>query len=421
MNEVRELLIGFEFGRETSVICYYDRKSEEPVCVTTKVGTNLFDFPSILAYVPSKNEWHFGLEAEYFGKLPGGIMVSSVYDLAFRGGSIRVADREMESFELLRVFFLESLKLLGIRNVVQSISKIVVTTREISAPLVFAVRRALSSIGLRVGQYSIQDLRESFYYYTYSQRPDLWTRSVVLFTFEKRLLTAFVLSEKKDTNPIEVGVQTCGSVRIPDGEEEKNRALLDCAASAMKGSAFSGVLMTGDSFDPEIYKPACDDLSRERNRIYFEDDLFVKGACYAAYEQAERHAFRGRVYMRESRVRMNVGMDMIVGMNTVAVPLIRAGSSWFEASESCEFILDDRDYLVFTLQEMGSSGRRNFRMDLPELPKRPNRTTRIRLTLECLSPEVCEIRAEDLGFGDFYPATHRIWKGNVSLLPERAD
>ena len=415
MNEVRELLIGFEFGRETSVICYYDRKSEEPVCVTTKVGTNLFDFPSILAYVPSKNEWHFGLEAEYFGKLPGGIMVSSVYDLAFRGGSIRVADREMESFELLRVFFLESLKLLGIRNVVQSISKIVVTTREISAPLVFAVRRALSSIGLRVGQYSIQDLRESFYYYTYSQRPDLWTRSVVLFTFEKRLLTAFVLSEKKDTNPIEVGVQTCGSVRIPDGEEEKNRALLDCAASAMKGSAFSGVLMTGDSFDPEVYKPACDDLSRERNRI------FVKGACYAAYEQAERHAFRGRVYMSESRVRMNVGMDMIVGMNTVAVPLIRAGSSWFEASESCEFILDDRDYLVFTLQEMGSSGRRNFRMDLPELPKRPNRTTRIRLTLECLSPEVCEIRAEDLGFGDFYPATHRIWKGNVSLLPERAD
>ena len=266
MNEVRELLIGFEFGRETSVICYYDRKSEEPVCVTTKVGTNLFDFPSILAYVPSKNEWHFGLEAEYFGKLPGGIMVSSVYDLAFRGGSIRVADREMESFELLRVFFLESLKLLGIRNVVQSISKIVVTTREISAPLVFAVRRALSSIGLRVGQYSIQDLRESFYYYTYSQRPDLWTRSVVLFTFEKRLLTAFVLSEKKDTNPIEVGVQTCGSVRIPDGEEEKNRALLDCAASAMKGSAFSGVLMTGDSFDPESYKPACDDLSLSKAR-----------------------------------------------------------------------------------------------------------------------------------------------------------
>ncbi|MBP3878903.1 MAG: hypothetical protein J6D46_01175 [Lachnospiraceae bacterium] len=421
MNEVRELLIGFEFGRETSEICYYDRKSEEPVCVTTKVGTNLFDFPSILAYVPSKNEWHFGLEAEYFGKLPGGIMVSSVYDLAFRGGSIRIADREMEASELLRVFFLESLKLLGIRNIVQSISKIVVTTREISAPLVFAVRKAMSSIGLMAGHYSIQDHRESFYYYTYSQRPDLWTRSVMLFHFEKRYLSAFLLCEKKDTNPIEAGVQTLDSVRIPEGEEEKNRALLDYAAYAMKGNAFSGVLMTGGSFDPDVYKPACDDLSRERNRIYFEDDLFVKGACYAAYEQAERHAFRGRVFMSESRVRMNIGMDMIVGTNTVTVPLIRAGSSWFEASESCELILDDRDYLIFTLQEMGSAGRRNYRMDLPELPKRPNRTTRIRLTLACLSPEVCEIRAEDLGFGDFYPATHRIWKGSVSLLPETAD
>ena len=421
MNEVRELLIGFEFGRETSTICYYDRKSEEPVCVTTKVGTNLFDFPSILAYVPSKNEWHFGLEAEYFGKLPGGIMVSSVYDLAFHGGSIRVADREMESSDLLRVFFLESLKLLGVRNIVQSIAKIVVTTPEISPELVFGVRRAMSSIGLMAGQYSIQDHRESFYYYTYSQRPDLWTRSVVLFDFRKKSLSAYVLSEKKEMNPPEAVVRTAGSVRIPEGDEEKNRTLLDYAASVMKDNAFSGVLMTGDSFDPDVMRPACDDLSRERNRIYFEDDLFVKGACYASYEQAERHAFRGRVYMSESRVRMNIGMDMIVGVNTVPVPLIRAGSSWFEASESCEFILDDRDFLVFTLQEMGSAKRRNYRMDLPDLPKRPNRTTRIRLTLECLSPEVCEIRAEDLGFGDFYPGSHRIWKGSVSLLPEAAD
>ena len=30
MNEIRDILIGVDFGREVSQICYYDRKRQEP-------------------------------------------------------------------------------------------------------------------------------------------------------------------------------------------------------------------------------------------------------------------------------------------------------------------------------------------------------------------------------------------------------
>ena len=34
MNEIRDLIIGIDFGKEYSQICYYDRKGDEPRSVS---------------------------------------------------------------------------------------------------------------------------------------------------------------------------------------------------------------------------------------------------------------------------------------------------------------------------------------------------------------------------------------------------
>ena len=40
MNEIRDILIGIDFGRKESQISYYDRKAGEPLSVSMKVGTS---------------------------------------------------------------------------------------------------------------------------------------------------------------------------------------------------------------------------------------------------------------------------------------------------------------------------------------------------------------------------------------------
>ena len=40
MNETRDLIIGIDFGKEYSQICYYDRKAEEPRSPPVKVGSS---------------------------------------------------------------------------------------------------------------------------------------------------------------------------------------------------------------------------------------------------------------------------------------------------------------------------------------------------------------------------------------------
>jgi hypothetical protein len=66
MREVRNILIGMDLSRENSQLAYYDRKAQDVVSVPTKVGTNLYAFPTKLAKMKDKDEWHFGAEAEYF-------------------------------------------------------------------------------------------------------------------------------------------------------------------------------------------------------------------------------------------------------------------------------------------------------------------------------------------------------------------
>ena len=41
------------------------------------MGTNLFFFPTALTKMEG-DEWHFGLEADYFGKMKGGIGIDGI-------------------------------------------------------------------------------------------------------------------------------------------------------------------------------------------------------------------------------------------------------------------------------------------------------------------------------------------------------
>ena len=45
MNEVRNILVGFDFGEKVSQLCYYDRREGEPVSLPVKVGTGQYTFP----------------------------------------------------------------------------------------------------------------------------------------------------------------------------------------------------------------------------------------------------------------------------------------------------------------------------------------------------------------------------------------
>ena len=415
MNEARNVLIGYEFNKDHSQICYWDRKAGEPISIPTKVGTNLFTFPTALCKMEGKEEWHFGLEAEYFGNQPGGISVENLYEVCRGTEDVTVDGMVKTPDELLSVFIWESLAMLGLRDILKSISGIMVTTDSLSKTFVENFKKAFARLGFRRDQFSIQDSDESFYYYCFLQKPEIWARKIALFIFSGNDVIFSEMDQDKRTRPTIVTISHSEKITLPEIENERDMAFLDYATKNIRNQLFSGIFITGTGFEKEWATRTIPYLCRNNRHVFYGGNLYVKGACFAALEKKETHALKGFLYLGRDLVKTNLGMEMLIGGNPAYYPLIAAGVNWYEAEKDCEFILDDRKDLTLAVNSMDGLKKKFYRMDLPGLPERPNRTTRIRLHAECTSPEICTIDAEDLGFGGMFEASHLKWHEEMEL------
>ena len=143
--------------------------------------------------------------------------------------------------------------------------------------------------------------------------------------------------------------------------------------------------------------------------MFYGNNLFAKGACAAGAERFLTHKLKDYRYLGSALVTKNVGMDMRIMGAQAYYPLIEAGRNWYECRAEYELILDSTDELIFVVSPMGEGDKKKIGMRLPGLPKRPNKTTRLHVKLQYISQKKCEITVTDLGFGEMFPASGKVW------------
>src|SRR5574344_1387302 len=114
MNEVRNIIVGFDFGEKVSQLCYYDRREGEPVSLAMKVRTGQYTFPNCLSKKTGEEEWHFGLEVEYFVNQQDEIYLDHLFELCSSRKTIAIDGLEREMGELLGIFIGSALRILGV-------------------------------------------------------------------------------------------------------------------------------------------------------------------------------------------------------------------------------------------------------------------------------------------------------------------
>ena len=173
---------------------------------------------------------------------------------------------------------------------------------------------------------------------------------------------------------------------------------------------YSSIQITGDGFDQQWAQQSVKMLCFQKRKVFYGNNLFAKGACAAGKERLEDKRLRGYRYLSDSVVLTEVGMDMRVMGSPAYYPLITGGKNWYECKGSCELILDDTKELVFVVGHLGETEKKRVSMQLPGLPKRPNKTTRLLVELSYVSRKECRITVKDLGFGEMYPGSNKVWE-----------
>lgn len=413
MNEIRDLIVGIDLGREYSQICYYDRKGEEPRSLSMKIGGSEYEAPTRLCRRPEQKDYCVGLEAEYFAREKGGIMIEDIYGISEKRETVLVEGQDLAPWELLAQFLKGMLKFLGITELVKNIKCVVLTLPQLTPVQVENFQRAFADLGFSDEQYMLQDHGESFYYYVLSQRRETWNRSVAWYVFTPQNVTFRKMTLNGSTKPILVKLEEPVATDLPEEGEQRDDVFYKFVQQTLGKDLYSSIQITGEGFSQDWAVQSVKILCYQKRKVFYGNNLFAKGACAAGKEKLEDKALKNYRFLSDSLVMADVGMEMRVMGSPTYYPLIESGDNWYDCKASCELILDNTEELVFIISTFDRPEKRRVGMMLPGIPKRPNKTTRLSLEMQYLSPKECKVTVKDLGFGEMFPSSGNVWTETV--------
>jgi len=90
--------------------------------------------------------------------------------------------------------------------------------------------------------------------------------------------------------------------------------------------------------------------------------------------------------------------------------LMDAGCSWFEAKNSCDFILKKGNSISIVVTPLTGKESREVDIELYDLSRREGQPIRIHMDIFMKTENEVAIELTDMGFGSIYPASKKIWK-----------
>ena len=317
-----------------------------------------------------------------------------------------------EIVNLLREFVEQSL------SKFESIRQLVFTVPHLNIDIV----RMLKGIGKRIGvdkdHIYVQDYKESFCNFMIDQPKELWQYEAALFHCDRREVKAYMLrklrtgyGKGRDTfiTVDEVAraqmeeLAAVYPVLNVDRAKEADIRFKQFVQGVFDKKLVSSVFLVGEGFENNWYPQSLKVLCNGR-RAFLGNNLYSKGACYAAYKRSLEFG-DSLIYLDETKMMDQICFKLRLHGQDKWYPLVSWGSRWYESDMQCEILLENTDDIEIHIESLAGAEMRVERVSLEGLPKRKNYTLRLQVKVMMLNEKCCRICFTDVGFGEFFPAT----------------
>ena len=276
-------------------------------------------------------------------------------------------------------------------------------------------------LGLPKGSLVIQNHRQSYMYYAVSQPKELWAHNVGLFEMENNVLLYSQIDIDKKTIPYIIGViQKDLSDGIDwaalekEGASHISYAFLNAANTALHKQLVTTVYVTGKGFEGSWADEALKELCIGR-RVFRGQNLFTKGACYAARELAGEGKLGQCLFLDEDMIACNVLLRVYHDASVQDVLLAKAGALWSEVDSSIDVIPDEEEEIRITIQDVLKHETRAHMLSLSGFAGRKNKMTRFTIRIRFADSNTCIVTLKDNGFGEYCPSSNRVWERYITV------
>ena len=402
--------LGIDISARSTVLSIYKSNMDEPATVSTILGEENYSIPTVLAKRYGMGQWFFGDEAISKSRTKEAMLVDDLYTLALKNEEVFVDGESFQARELMVIYFNKLFAIPGPMAAMGDIEKLVVCVDQVNLEVMELMNYIISRLSIDSNRLMLIDRNECFYFYALSQRPELFLYSVALFDYSGSNMISCVLNRNQSTRPQMITLDVVNHGDITDNRDEKFDEII---ADTFGSTLFSSVYLVGDGFDGEWMKVSLARLCKGR-KVFMGKNLYSKGACYAGYTKDGKRDWPF-IYIGDNDLKLNLSIKILENNVMKFYTLIDAGQSWYDAKGECEVILDGEPELEFYIQRPESREAHTEVLELTDMPKRENRTTRLRIEASPISDVAVSIVITDLGFGEISPSSGKSWEHTISI------
>ena len=423
-----KIIVGYDLGDTFSQISYCTYDDSEPETLEVVAGTESYNIPTVLCKRKGVNQWFYGKEAIKHAETEECNLLTNLVELAKNGEAVRIEDIEFDPVALLTLYVKRSLAMISIVSGVDKIAALMITCENLDAGMVEVLNRVVAGLSLKTKVICYQSHVESIYYYTLHQPAELWQRQVMVCDYNADTIRVCRLDCNRKTTPIVAFAEenifpftnyqdllNADTMRASVANR-MDEAFLEILKSLNEGQIVSSAYLLGEGFREEWMQESLQYLCRGK-RVFQGNNLYSKGACLGMREKLMPSEIgREHVFLGKDKLKANVGMRVARRGEDSYCALLDAGTSWYEAKHTLEFLLEKDN--VFTLIITPLNGReiKYAQVTLEGLPIRENAASRLYMEMDMTSESCIRLTVEDLGFGELFPATNQKWTESFEVV-----
>ncbi len=414
-----EWIVGIDLCEGVSQLSCFDMEKMEP-------GTEE-EIPAVLLRLPD-GSWLAGAEAENAAQAGEGTLVRGFLTDPDVEPELHIGEEIFSKTDLIAEFLGGILK--AKQGDASSKVYLTVTVRKTSPALCTALLTAREKAGAAENTFSIMSHMLSAEFYALSQKRELWLHDVGIFEYDTAGLRYEHLSISGQKHPaiVHAGLQDLSS--FLNGSELSEESGIDRDAAflaALEASAgevqVSTFYLVGEGFrdigeGSSWMKRSLQELCAKRRHVFVGQNFYVKGACYNSYYMAIPQARPEFVAADTELTTEDIFLYISQNGKLARLPLIPLQTAWFTAEGTAAVLPDGTQELLLGVQNAVTGETRRYPIPLEGMPQRPAKTTKLLVYAKYAQEQVLQVRVQDMGFGDLFPAAGKTWEMEIDLDAE---
>lgn len=408
--------VGIDLCSKFSQVTYFNYKEIEPVSVDFSGLKVKYQIPTAVSKSLGKEEWYAGDEAIKSSMLGEAVLVEDILNKAATKNPVSVDDIIVMPIELLKIYLDYLLQVARMAGQCEIIDKVCITLQDFNISILSVLKKAMHELGVKDEQLEILSHKETFIYYVLNQKQEFLKGDAMLFDYSYTGLNVhrmYTVTERGQRIVMLSSESFETDIPFSLSENAESIDLLDfrmreAARLTMDRHNVSTVYLIGAGFSDDIklngfIKYVCD-----RKRVFAGQNLYAKGAAYAAAEGLLVNKVKDYLIACSERITTGIEMKISDRGKDKILRMIKPGVNWFGAECSYDFILDDVNELEIFLSPVDIREKQLIRISLEDFPKRGNKATRITVALSFTSDSRCHLMVKDKGFGEFFASSGRV-------------